>query len=66
MEEKKLLTGLWEIQNPLGSTPCSREGSTGCMIFDKIYLFGGFANDIQNDFKCLDMSQNRWSVVSPD
>jgi N-acetylneuraminic acid mutarotase len=57
------MTAIWENQLTLGSTPHSREGATTCLIGNNIYLFGGFARDIYSDFRCLDRSENKWTVI---
>lgn len=62
-EQKLLMTAIWESSLTMGSTPHSREGSTACLINNNIYMFGGFARDIYNDFRILDRSENKWIMI---
>lgn len=59
------MTAIWSITPTAGTIPCSREGSAGSIIYDRFYIFGGFAHDIYTDFKYLDMCSNKWEVIEP-
>lgn len=59
------MSAIWSITPTTGTTPYSREGAGGVIIYDRFYIFGGFANDIYTDFKYLDMCTNKWEVIEP-
>ena len=46
LEKSKIAYSLWEGFQTIGATPHSREGSTGVVINNYLYLFGGFSRDL--------------------
>jgi N-acetylneuraminic acid mutarotase len=62
LDKKILFTGIWESIITNGSLPDSREGSTGCIINNNVYIFGGFARNLFNDLRVLD-ANFRWKIL---
>jgi hypothetical protein len=62
LESKKMVYGLWSVNNQHGSIPHSREGSTACIIDNTLYLFGGFSRDLFGDFRTYDLNSCHWSL----
>ena len=64
---KEIVQGFWKtLDSILGSAPSSKEGTT--IIYDnsKLYLFGGFAREVYNDMKILDINKKKWHTVVPE
>ena len=62
LESKKMVYGLWSVNNQNGSIPHSREGATACIIDNTLYLFGGFSRDLFGDFRTYDLNSCHWSL----
>jgi len=63
LESKKMVYGLWSVNNQQGSIPHSREGAVACMIDHSFYLFGGFSRDLFGDFRVYDSNNCQWKLM---
>ena len=58
------MSGLWECNYALGNMPHSREGGSGCLIGDDLYIFGGFSRDLFGDLRVLNTDINKWKLLN--
>lgn len=59
---QRLLQGYWDtIGATTGSHPDAREGHGMIMHKSQLYVFGGFARNLFNDVKVLDLANKHWT-----
>mmetsp|Transcript_8596 Transcript_8596/g.7932 ORF Transcript_8596/g.7932 Transcript_8596/m.7932 type:complete len:226 (+) Transcript_8596:402-1079(+) len=58
-------TLIWEKPKTTGQEPSARVSSTGCLVDNKIYYFGGY-DGLQwlNDVHSFDIQTNRWEKIN--
>ena len=66
-QRKEIVQGYWRtLDSLLGSAPSSKEGTVIVYDNNKLYLFGGFAREVYNDMKILDINKKKWYTVVPE
>ncbi|XP_013382215.1 kelch domain-containing protein 3 [Lingula anatina] len=59
-------TGKWSKPKTGGETPGARDGHAACVIGNRMYIFGGYEEEVyrfSNDIHCLDLSTFIWSLL---
>jgi hypothetical protein len=59
LERNDMMSAQWEFLETVGPTPGSREGCSGIVIGNHLYLYGGFSRDLYNDMRKIDLTRER-------
>lgn len=60
-------TSTWSRPKACGMVPAARDGHTACVINHRMYIFGGFEEEIDrfsNDVYYLDLGSMKWYYVT--
>lgn len=62
---RSLLHGYWDTMfNNTGIHPDTREGCGMAIVRHNLYIFGGFARELYNDMRVLNLSTRYWSQIT--
>lgn len=51
LDRKKINIAVWNQITLTGAQPHTREGAAGCLALNKLFVFGGFSQDLWNDLR---------------
>jgi N-acetylneuraminic acid mutarotase len=62
---RSLLHGYWDTMfNTTGIHPDTREGCGMAIVRNNLYIFGGFARELYNDMRVLNLGTRYWSQIT--
>jgi len=60
LESGQIISAFWEILSTVGQVPEAREEAQMVVIDGAAYMFGGFARQLNNDLKVIELDKGSW------